>query len=147
MDKTKDTIKKEKNGRKKTNVDKKFLKRTYELSAKLLNHKQICASLDISHDTFYALLKKNADFSEAVRKGRANTIEKLTQAAVKQSYNEPDILMFLMKTKADFVNSDKRKELKIKHLQFELDRQKFEYEKSLNKKNIDETLNVFDDII
>jgi len=114
-----------KRGAKRIVVDKKMLSRVFEMASNLLTDKQIFESLGISCDTFYELKKNNSEFSEALTLGREKTRDELTNAAIKNAKMEPSLMMFMMRTKFDYMYVDKRKELELKQKELELKTKSF----------------------
>lgn len=90
------------------------VKRAYELSACLFLDSQIYESLDISHDTFYRWKRENSDFAEALKKGRAETLEKITKSAIEKCNNDPLMSMFMLKNKAKYIEHNQAKHVKLK---------------------------------
>ena len=85
-------------GRKpKLNINAETLKRIESLAAQGLTEEQVYLSLGISHDTFYRMKKQNAEFSEALKKGKAKGIAVVTNALFQKAKegNIPAMIFFL----------------------------------------------------
>ena len=81
---------------------------------------QIANSLNICMDSFYRYIKENPDFSDAISKGRAKTLENVTQAAINRSQDDPHMMMFVLKNKGDWMEKQQSRNIEIKQKEFEL---------------------------
>ena len=78
-------------------------KQVEDLAAQGLMDKEIFYNLGISHDTFYKSIKKNAAFSEAVKRGRARGINQVSNALFQKALTGDNACMiFFLKARADW---------------------------------------------
>jgi len=129
-----------------------LIKRAEELSGLMMLDYQIWESLDISKDAFYRYQKENSNFYDALRKGRAKTLETVTNSAIMRCKDDPVMMMFFLKNKGAWLEKNQERNLEIKQKEYELKEKLFQLstEKFVNelceKHNLDkketlETLN------
>jgi hypothetical protein len=116
----------------KTKLDEALIERAEKLSGCMMLDQQIAEGLDISLETFYRYKRESNQFSEALRKGRAQTLETVTQAAMYKAQSDPQMAMFFLKNKGGWIEKNQQlkidiqqKELELKEKAFKLQSEKF----------------------
>jgi hypothetical protein len=113
-------------------LNEEMIERAEKLSGCMMLDYQIAEGLDISLETFYKYRRESLPFSEALLKGRAQTLERVTQSAIYRAETDPQMAMFFLKNKGGWIEKNQQlkidiqqKELELKEKAFKLQSEKF----------------------